>query len=103
MGGGRDRLPWLYSSSCVRGPVCRTLSRFTKRSARPPAFALSEKCPDDRSELFGGGHEAQVTVLEDVESGIGYEPRHNPAVETRHDRVVAARQDQGRLRQPVQP
>jgi hypothetical protein len=45
----------------------------------------------------------RVTVVEDVESGIRNEPGHDPRVETRDDWIVPARQDEGRLTQPVQP
>src|SRR5262245_8288356 len=64
---------------------------------------VHEESTNDRRELRRGGHEAQVTVVEDVESGVRNEAGHDSSVETGNDRVVTARQDQGGLSQAMQP
>ena len=61
---------------------------------------------DERAELFGGGEQPEVAVVEDLEGGVAYQRAHDPRVHERDERVVVPGEDEGwladgRLVQPI--
>ena len=66
-----------------------------------PGLAVEELL-DHRRELVGLGDQRDVPAPVDVQAGVGEQPRHDPGVHDRDDRVVVPGDDQRRLPDQLQ-
>lgn len=64
---------------------------------------LPEKLIHEGSHLLSFGEEQQVPSVEDVEPRMRNQVCHDPGIDGWNDRVIVSGQNQGRLREPMQP